>query len=67
MIPTSGLRFVERTCQVPREPFFGGGTVEHKYRVLQQYWSTIATDPMLTFVPTGEWRDVPLAHVDVAE
>ena len=57
MIPTPRLRFVERTYQIPREAFYGGGTVDHKVRILQQYWASIMQP---NDVPEGEWRDVPL-------
>ncbi len=59
MIPTPRLRFVERTYQVPREAFYGGGTVDHKVRILQQLWVPDLNDVYDQGLP-DEWRDVPL-------
>lgn len=66
MIPTSKLRFVERTVEL--SPFYmtvneKGETTRgaHTYRVLQQWWAD--TDEVFDTVTKdirGEWRDVPL-------
>ena len=64
MTPTSKLRFVERTVQVPFQDY-KNVTESKTVRILQQWWM-----PTRTFsdgygyqtveLEGGEWRDVPL-------
>jgi hypothetical protein len=63
MIPTLRLRFVERTFTTPRDGFFGGGVVEHKYHVLQQYHVPLSSR-IADKEREGEWIDVPLVTED---
>lgn len=67
MTPTSKLRFVERTVQVPFQDY-KNVTQSKTVRILQQWWedrektigvSQTGDGPMVKHHP-GEWRDVPL-------
>lgn len=55
LIPTMGLRFVQRTAKVAREAY-GGGTYDKTYHVLQQRFTTTGGREV--------WRDVPTSRED---
>jgi hypothetical protein len=55
MKPTPKLRFVKRVIAVPATDGVG-----RTVRVLQQWWEKPDSFDMITGLPVGEWRDVPL-------
>ncbi len=55
MTPTPKLRFVERVIAVPATDGVG-----RTVRILQQWWEKPDSFDMITALPVGEWRDVPL-------
>jgi hypothetical protein len=55
MTPTAKLRFVERS-----QPDYPGANTGRIIRTLQQWWVTPDSFDMITGLPAGEWRDVPL-------
>ena len=55
MTPTNKLRFVERT-----RPDYPGALTGRIIHVLQQWWEKSDLFDMITGLPVGEWRDVPL-------
>jgi hypothetical protein len=65
MTPTSRLRFVERTVQVPFQDY-KDVTESKTVRILQQWWEKSVTISLgwTGDIPLrkaeGEWRDVPL-------
>lgn len=63
-LPTAGLRFVERKCQLPA----GGRTVSGSCAVvklaLQQRWEIHTVEPDRSHY---EWRDVPIVTLKELE
>lgn len=60
MMPTLGLRFVEREFSVER-PDLGEGIAEsHKRMILQQKFVITGEDADGKAIQTYEWRDVPV-------
>ena len=68
MIATPQLRFVERYMRdfPDISDSLGFRPNMRMVKILQQYWCQIGSDMDHTAV-FGEWRDVPLVPVDVAE
>jgi hypothetical protein len=63
LIPTSHLRFVERTETISFDPV-NNSSIGRKIRVLQQ-WHASGCDIYVPGNPggsAGEWRDVPLTE-----
>lgn len=59
MIPTTGLRFVEREILVPFQNY--KDVVQPKtVRILQQWWETKIWAHDEWIVIASEWRDVPI-------